>query len=56
VEVLKRIPITVYYLEKRLASKLDTMSKKVFNTNEEGLHAKAVLRNDLRVTQGGKLT
>jgi hypothetical protein len=39
-----------------MRNKLDAMSKKVFNTNEKGLHAKAVSRNDLRVTQGGKLT
>jgi hypothetical protein len=39
-----------------MREKLEAMSKKVFNTNEEGLHAKAVSRNDLRTLQGGKLT
>jgi hypothetical protein len=39
-----------------MREKLEAMSKKVFNTNEEGLHTKAVSRNDLRILQGGKLT
>ena len=39
-----------------LRDKMDAISKKVFNADEDALHAKAVSRNDLRITQGGKLT
>jgi hypothetical protein len=36
--------------------KMEALSRKVLNADDDGLHAKAMLRNDLRVTQGGKLT
>jgi hypothetical protein len=39
-----------------LRDKMDAISKKVFNADEDALHTKAVSRNDLRITQGGKLT
>jgi len=36
--------------------KMNALSKKVFESNEETLHTQAVSRNDLRILQGGRLT
>jgi hypothetical protein len=55
-DLLLMYEVKNYAMLDGMRDKMDAMSKKVFNTNEEGLHSKAVSRNDLRVVQGGKLT
>jgi hypothetical protein len=39
-----------------MVDRMNTLSKKVFNADDDGLHTKAVARNDLRTLMGGKIT
>jgi hypothetical protein len=39
-----------------MREKMEVISKKIFNADEDALHTKSVARIDLRILQGGKLT
>ena len=55
-DLLLMYQVKNYAMLDGMQDKLTALSKKVFNTNEDGLHTKAVSRNDLRIMMGGKIT